>query len=56
MMTSEEVAAQGYQATKRGQTVIIPGFMNQVGTLLPRLMPRKMVTNTIRNMQERTGH
>jgi uncharacterized protein len=56
MMTSAEVAAQGYEATKRGQTVIIPGFMNQMGTLLPRFLPRNMVTRTVRNMQERTGH
>jgi uncharacterized protein len=56
MMTSEEVAAQGYQATKRGQVVVIPGFANQMGTLLPRFLPRKAVTGIIRSMQERTGH
>jgi uncharacterized protein len=56
MMTSAEVAAQGYEAAKRGQTVIIPGFANQMGTLLPRFLPRNMVTRTVRNMQERTGH
>jgi uncharacterized protein len=54
MMPSAEVAAQGYEATKRGQTVIIPGFMNQMGTLLPRFLPRNMVTRTVRNMQERS--
>ncbi len=53
MMTSEEVAAQGYEATKRGQTVVIPGFANQMGTLLPRFLPRKIVTRTVRGMQER---
>jgi uncharacterized protein len=56
MMTSEEVAAQGYAATKRGQVVVIPGFTNQMGTLLPRLLPRKAVTGIIRGMQEGTGH
>lgn len=56
MMTSEEVAAQGYEATKRGQTIVIPGFSNQLGTMLPRFLPRKMVTRTVRGMQERTGH
>jgi uncharacterized protein len=56
MMTSAEVAAQGYEATKRGQTVVIPGFANQMGTLLPRFLPRKLVTRTVRGMQERTAH
>jgi uncharacterized protein len=56
MMTSEEVAVQGYQATKRGQVVAIPGLANQMGTLLPRLLPRQMVTRTVRTMQERVGH
>jgi uncharacterized protein len=56
LMKSADVAAQGYQATKRGQTVVIPGFMNQMLTLTPRLLPRKMVTSTVRRMQERTGH
>jgi uncharacterized protein len=56
MMTSEDVAAQGYQATKRGQSVVIPGFMNQMGTLMSRFLPRKTVTRIIRGMQERTGH
>jgi uncharacterized protein len=56
MMTSKEVAEQGYQATKRGQVTVIPGFMNQAGTVLPRFLPRKAVTRIIRGMQERTGH
>jgi uncharacterized protein len=56
MMTSAEVAAQGYEATKRGQTLVIPGFTNRVGAFLPRLTPRKLTTRIARNMQERTGH
>jgi short-subunit dehydrogenase len=56
MMTSEEVAAFGYQTSKRGQVTAIPGLMNQVGTVLPRFLPRRAVTRIIRGMQERTGH
>jgi uncharacterized protein len=56
LMKSADVAAQGYEATKHGQTVVIPGFMNQMLSLTPRFLPRKMVTKTVRGMQERTGH
>ncbi|MGL4608742.1 MAG: SDR family NAD(P)-dependent oxidoreductase [Trueperaceae bacterium] len=56
MMTSKEVAEQGYQATKRGQVTVIPGFANQFGTALPRLLPRKAVTRIVRGMQDRVGH
>ena len=56
MMTSPEVAKQGYEATKRGQVLVIPGFTNQVGAFLPRFTPRKLTTRIARSMQERTGH
>jgi uncharacterized protein len=56
IMTSPEVARQGYEATKRGQVLVIPGFTNWLGTFLPRLTPRKLTTRIARSMQERTGH
>ncbi len=56
LMKADEVAAQGYQATKRGQTLVIPGLTNQLGTLAARFLPRKAVTRIIRGVQERTGH
>ena len=55
IMTSEDVAKQGYTATKRGQTLVIPGLMNQLGTWLPRLLPRRLTPRVIRSFQERTG-
>jgi uncharacterized protein len=56
LMKTDDVAARGYAALKRGQTVVIPGFMNQMLALSPRFLPRKMITKTVRNMQERTAH
>jgi uncharacterized protein len=56
IMTSPEVARQGYEATKRGQVLVIPGFTNRLGAFLPRLTPRKLTTRIARSMQERTGH
>jgi short-subunit dehydrogenase len=56
IMTSADVAAQGYQATKRARVTVIPGFGNRMGTLLPRFLPRNLVTRTVRRMQESTTH
>jgi uncharacterized protein len=51
MMTSSEVAKQGIAALERGQRVVIPGFMNQILALMPRLMPRAMVPGMVKNAQ-----
>ncbi len=48
------VAAEGYRAMLKGQTMIIPGLMNQLQTLSVRFTPRKMVAQVVRNMSERT--
>jgi uncharacterized protein len=53
MMTSQEVAKQGIAALERGQRVIIPGFMNQILALMPRLVPRAFVPGIVKNAQAR---
>ncbi len=56
VMTSAAVAEQAYKALIAGKTIIIPGFMNKLGSLLPRFVPRGMATKIIMNMQERVRH
>lgn len=56
LMTSEAVVERGYAGLLAGETVVIPGLYNQLGALAPRFLPRKLITRTVRNMQERVGH
>jgi uncharacterized protein len=56
LMSAETVAAQGYAALKRGERVVIPGFANQLGAMLPRFLPRQLVTRVVRTMQAQEGH
>ena len=51
MMDAPEVARAGYQATIRGQRIVIPGTMNALLTLLPRILPRKTIANIVRSVQ-----
>jgi hypothetical protein len=55
LMDAATVAEAGYRGLQRGETVVIPGLKNQLGALAPRLLPRKLVTRVVRNVQERTG-
>lgn len=52
MMTSETVAQIGYDALMRGQTIVIPGFVNKILTKIVRFFPRNLVTKVVRRMQE----
>jgi uncharacterized protein len=53
MLSSSEVAKQGIAALERGQRVMIPGFINQVLALVPRLVPRAFVPGIVKNVQAR---
>jgi short-subunit dehydrogenase len=55
LMDAETVAKMGYEAMMKGKTVEVPGFTNKVGALMPRFVPRKMITKVVRNIQERSG-
>lgn len=54
IMGVDAVADAGYSGLLRGQAVIIPGLMNRIQTLVPRLLPRRFVPQIVRNAQERT--
>jgi len=48
--TSEDVAALGYRALKRGQRVYIPGFVNWVMAQSMRFTPRNLATKVVKTM------
>jgi hypothetical protein len=47
------VAAAGYRAMRKGQTLIIPGLSNQLQALAGRFAPRTTLAAVVRRMQER---
>lgn len=53
IMDVETVAKSGYAALMAGRPVAIPGLMNRVQTLLPRLLPRSLIPGIVRSAQER---
>ncbi len=50
LATSEEVAALGYRAMKRGQRVYIPGFINWIMAQSMRFTPRNLATKVVKIM------
>jgi uncharacterized protein len=52
--TSEEVAAAGYKAMKRGRRVYIPGTINWLMAQSPRFTPRSVVTGLVKAMSKPT--
>jgi uncharacterized protein len=55
LMNTATVARIGYQALMNQQPVVVPGQMNRLLTLLPKFLPRKLVSQLVRNAQERQG-
>jgi hypothetical protein len=51
--TSKEVAIYGYDAMMKGKMVAIHGTLNKILAGSTKFMPRKMVLNTVRKMQEK---
>jgi short-subunit dehydrogenase len=49
--SAKEVAKYGYQAMLDGKTVAIHGFKNKILSKGVKLMPRKVVTSTVRKLQ-----
>ncbi|OWU64987.1 MAG: short-chain dehydrogenase, partial [Armatimonadetes bacterium Cent15-Ar3] len=47
-MAPEPVVRAGYQALMSGKTVVIPGLMNQIQALMPKLMPRKLIPGMVK--------
>lgn len=53
VMDVKRVADIGYKGFLKGQTIIIPGLKNRFLVGMVRLLPRKVVTSTVRRVQER---
>ena len=52
-MDAAAVAIAGYEGLMRGESVIVPGFMNKALAFTVRVAPRSWVTGMIRRIQER---
>ena len=50
---AKAVARAGYNGLMQGQDVVIPGFKNNVLSILARVLPRKVVIKTVRNLMEK---
>ena len=53
IMDAATVAKIGYEGLMKNQTIVIPGLKNRLLTLSIRFTPRNLVTQLVRNMQER---
>jgi short-subunit dehydrogenase len=51
IMDAATVAEVGYQTLMEGKSVVIPGLKNSLLTLVPRFLPRDMVTQLVRDTQ-----
>jgi uncharacterized protein len=56
LMETRKVVDIGYKALMSGKPIVIPGFRNQMLAFATRLLPRNMVTNTVRRTQDRVSH
>ena len=55
LMDSRTVAEAGYRGLMAGKRVVIPGFMNALTARTVGFLPRGMVMNIVRGIQERRG-
>jgi uncharacterized protein len=53
LVSASDVAKAAVNALERGQRVVIPGFMNQLQALMPRLLPRAVIPGIVKNAQAR---
>lgn len=53
ILSADEVARQGVRGLLVGQRVVVAGRLNRVQTLLPRLLPRAVMTRLIGRVQAR---
>lgn len=53
LVSATDVARAAVDAIEHGQRVVIPGFMNQLQALMPRLLPRAVIPGIVKNAQAR---
>jgi short-subunit dehydrogenase len=51
--TAEQVAIAGYRGLMNGKAHVVPGWVNQIVTLVPRLVPRAFLADRIARVQAR---
>lgn len=49
------VAKAGFRAMMRGKRVVVPGFVNALGTMAPRMTPRALLLAVSAKLTERRG-
>jgi short-subunit dehydrogenase len=52
--SAREVAEYGYTAMMKGKRIAIPGVLNMIGSTLPRILPRRLVTFILHKIQDTT--
>lgn len=53
-MTARAVAEAGFKGMMRGETIVVPGVINKLQTVVVRFLPRAIVTRIMRLVYERT--
>jgi short-subunit dehydrogenase len=51
-LPAEDVAAAGYAALMQGRRVLVPGLVNKLVTLLPRILPRGFFLRRVARSQD----
>ena len=54
VMSSEQVAREGFDGWNAGKVVIVPGFMNRRGTIAVRFAPRALVRRAVKRLNSLT--
>ena len=50
--TAAEVAKTGYKAMLKGKAIEIPGFMNKLSSITPRIVPRNILRNMVHRIHK----
>lgn len=53
MMSADVVAKEGYEGLMAGKTIVIPGMMNKILAVTPKLLPRVMIPGIVRQASVR---
>jgi short-subunit dehydrogenase len=50
-MTAQQVARAGYRGFRRGKPLVVPGWMNYLGSMGVRFVPRSMARRIAKRLQ-----
>jgi len=53
--SAARVARAGYEGMRRGRRLVIPGWHNRLGSLLPRVVPRGLATRIVARLTSARG-